>query len=105
MKKKIIVGIALAMGMFSAGAISASAASSCCDGSKCSDKQAVQLFSQETAGTADLLKAKRIELRGLYGSDGVDNNKVAELEAEIKELEGRIRLVAEKHGIRSCCLS
>ena len=105
MKRKIIAGITLAMGMLSAGAISASAASSCCDGSKCSDKQAVQLFSQETAGTADLLKAKRIELRGLYGSDGVDNNKVAELEAEIKELEGRIRLVAEKHGIRSCCLS
>ena len=84
------------MGMLSAGAIPASAASSCCDGSKCTDKQVVQQFSHETAGTAEVLKAKKIELQGLYGYDGMDNQKIAELEAEIKELEGRIRLVAEK---------
>ena len=103
MKKNMIVGIALAMGMLSVGAVSASAAGSCCNDGKCTDKQVVQQFSQETAGLASALKAKDIELRELYGYDGLDIYKVSELEAEIKELKGKIKVVAEKLNISACC--
>ena len=105
MKKNMIVGIALAMGILSVGAVSASAAGPCCNTGKCSDKQVVQQFSQETAGLASALKAKDIELRALSAYDGSDISKVSELEAEIKVLKGNIKVVAEKYGIQSCCLS
>lgn len=105
MKKIMIVGIALAMGMLSVGAIPASAAGSCCNDGKSTDKQAVQQFTQDTAGLTGTLKAKNIELRELNGYDGIDLRKVNELEAEINELKGKIKVVAEKYGIPTCCLS
>ena len=105
MKKNIIVGIALAMGMLSVGAISASAASSCCNDGNCADKQIVQKFAQETAVLSSALKAKDIELREQYSYDGIDMNKVNDLDAELKELKSKIRVVAEKYGISTCCLS
>ncbi|GAM11127.1 hypothetical protein OR1_03436 [Geobacter sp. OR-1] len=103
MKKNVIVVVAIAM--LSVGAISASAAGSCCTDSKCTDKQVVQQFTQETAALASVLKAKEIELRGLYGYEGIDLRKVNDLEAELKELKGKIKVVAEKYGIPACCLS
>lgn len=105
MKKNMVVGIALAMGILSFGAISASAAGSCCNGGKCTDKQVVLQFSQETAGLTTALKAKDIELRELYGYDSIDIRKADKLEAELKELKGKIKIVAEKYSIPSCCLS
>ena len=105
MKKNMIVGIALAMGMLSVGALSASAAGSCCNDGTCTDKQVSQQFSQETAGLTSALKAKDIELRELYSYDSIDIRKADELEVQIKELKGKIKIVAEKHGILPCCLS
>jgi|SRR6185369_10077731 len=105
MKKKMIVGIALAMGMLSAGAISASAAGSCCNDGTCADKQVVQKFTQETAALSGELKAKDIELREQYSYDAIDMNKVNKLEAELKELKGKIRVAAEKYALPTCCLS
>lgn len=105
MKKKMIVGIALAMGMLSVGAVSASVAGSCCNDGKCADKQVVQQFNQETATLSSALKAKDIELREQYSYDGINMNRVNELEAELKELKGKIKVVAEKYGLPSCCLS
>lgn len=99
MKRNMIVGIALAMGMLSIGAISASAADSC---GKCADKQAVQQFIQETDALTATLKAKNLELRGLYGIDGLDTNEVNRLQAEIKELKDKINASASKHGIATC---
>jgi peptidoglycan hydrolase CwlO-like protein len=104
MKKNMVVGIALAMGMLSVGAISASAAGSCCIDGKCTDKQVVQQFLQETAGLGSALKAKDLELREVYGYDSIDIRKVNELEVEIKELKGKIKVVGEKYDIKSCCL-
>jgi hypothetical protein len=105
MKTNMIVGIALALGMLSVGAVSASAAGSCCASGKCSDKQVVQQFSQETAGYTSALKAKNLELSELYRYDGIDASKVDGIEAAIKVLKGKIRVVAEKDGIPTCCLS
>lgn len=105
MKKKMIVGIALAMGMLSVGAVSASAAGSCCNDGKCADEQLVQQFTQETATLSSALKAKDIELREQNSYDAIDMNKVDALEAELKELKGKIKAVAEKHGIPTCFLS
>jgi len=53
MKKNMIVGIALAMGILSVGAISASAADTC---GKCADNQAIQQFKQETDSVTSTLK-------------------------------------------------
>ena len=101
----MIIGLALAMGILSVGAVSASAAGSCCSDGKCSDKQAIQKFNQETGALSSALKAKDIELRNLYGYDSIDIHKVNDLEAELKELKGQIKVVAEKYGISACCLS
>lgn len=100
MKKNMIVGIALAMGILSVGAISASAAGSC---AKCADKQSVQQFTQETAALTSALKAKDMELREQYTYDSIDTRKVSVLEEELKELKNRIKVVAEKYDIPSCC--
>lgn len=105
MKKNMIVGMALAIGILSAGAVSASAANPCCGNGKCSDKQTVQQFTQETAELSSALKTKDLELRGLYIYDGIDIRKVDQLEAEIKDLKGKIKTVADKYGISACCLS
>lgn len=104
MKKNMIVGIAVAMGMLSVGTISASAAGSCCSDGTCADKQVVQKFLQETAGLDSALKARDLELRELYSYDGIDVRKADELEAEIKELKGKVKVVGEKYGIKPCCL-
>ncbi len=105
MKAHKILGIALAMGMLSVGAMSASAASSCCNDGKCTDKEVIQQFSRETAETAGVLKAKEIELRTLYGYEGIDSQKAAQLESEINGLKGKIKASAEKYGISPCCRS
>lgn len=105
MKKNMIVGMALALGILSIGATSSLAANPCCGNGKCADKQTVQQFSQETSALSNTLKAKDLELRELYGYDGIDIRKVDELEAEIKDLKGKIKVVADKYGISSCCLS
>lgn len=105
MKKKLIVGIALVMGMLSVGAISATAAGSCCNDGKCADKQVVQKFTQETAALSGALEAKDNELRAEYSYEAIDMNKVNMLEAELKELKGKIRVAAEKYGLPACCLS
>ncbi len=102
MKKKMIVGIALAMGILSAGAISASAADTC---GKCTDKQSLQQFTQETDVLSSTLKAKDLELRGLYGFDSFDTRKATELESEIKDLKDKINASATKYGIPACSRS
>lgn len=105
MKKKMIVGIALVMGMLSVGAVSASTAGSCCNDGNCADKQAFTQFSQEAATLSGAVKAKDIELKELNYFEGYDIRRANELEAEIKTLKARIKQMAEKHGLLSCCLS
>jgi len=99
MKKNMIVGIALAMGILSVGAISASAADTC---GKCADNQAIQQFKQETDSLTSTLKTKDLELRALYGYDSIDIHKVNALETEIKELKDKINASATKFGIPAC---
>lgn len=105
MKKNMIVGIALAMGILSVGAFSASAASSCCSSGICTDKQVVQQFSQETSALSSALKTKDVELRELYSYDSIDTRKAGELEADIKELKNKIKVAGDKYGIPNCCIS
>jgi hypothetical protein len=105
MKKNIIIGIAMAIGVISAGALSASAASACSGDSRCTDAQVYQKFSQEASSLFSTMKAKDFELREQYGYDRVDPRKISKLEAEIKELKGQIQHIAEKHGVLPCCIS
>lgn len=105
MKKNMIVGIAMVMGMFSVGALSASAAGSCCNEGKCSDKQAFQKFTQETAALSNTLKAKDLKLRELALYDTYDIRQADALEAELKELKASINAAADKYGISACCRS
>lgn len=102
MKKNMIVGMAMAIGILTVGALSASAADSC---GKCADKQAVQQFTQETAALTSALKAKDIELREQYAYDSINTHKVGELEGELKELKDKINAAAQKYGIPACSRS
>lgn len=106
MKKQMIVGIAIAAGMFSFGVFSASAADFGSTAASCTDKQAYQQFVQETAGLADKLNKTDWELREQYNSsDSIDNNKVRELEENQKEFKKEINAAAQKYGIPACCRS
>jgi cell shape-determining protein MreC len=99
MKKNMIVGIAMSMGILTVGAISASAADSY---GKCADKQAVQQFTQETVALTSALKTKDIELREQYSYDAIDTRKVSALEEELKDLKDKINAAAQKYGIPAC---
>lgn len=92
----------MAVGMLSAGALSASAAEPC---GKCTDKQAVQQFTLETSELTRALNAKDVELREQYSYDGIDINKVSAIEAELKELKDKINAAAQKFGIPACSRS
>lgn len=105
MKKNMIAGVALVMGLLSVGAVSASASGSCCSDGTCGDKQSVQQFTQETTALSNALKAKDLELRELLGYDSYNIRKADSLEAELKELKAKIKVAAEKYGISSCCIS
>jgi len=102
MKKNMIVGIALAMGILSVGALSASAAETC---GKCAEQQAIQQFTQETAPLNSALKAKDLELREQNSYDSIDIHKVSALESELKELKDKINAAADKLGIPACSRS
>jgi hypothetical protein len=102
MLRKMIVGIAMAMGMFTVGALSASAADLC---ATCADREAVQQFTGETAPLTSALKAKDAELREQYAYDSIDTRKVSTLEGELKELKDRINAAAQKYNIPACCRS
>lgn len=104
MKRQTVVAVALAMGIFSVGAVSASAANSCCSNGTCGNEQAMQKFSQEVAGTADSLKAKELELRELLSRDGFDTFRAGELSSEIDALKSKIKVAKDRHGLPSCCL-
>lgn len=104
MKKQLIVGTALALGILSIGALSASATTTCCNGSKCADQQAVQQFTRESAALTDALRAKNIELREQNSLEGIDPGKISTLEAELNALQEKLEVVAEKFGIKPCCL-
>ncbi len=103
MKKNMIVGMAMAMGILTVGALSASAADTDFNMVACADKQAHQQFNHETAGLASALKAKEIELKDLVYTEGAyDYRKANELENEVNELKGKINTAAQKHGIPAC---
>lgn len=103
MKKQTIAGVVLVLGMLSVGALSASAAGSCCIDGKCSDQPTVQQFTRETASLTGALKAKDIKLRELAAYDTYDIRKQQGLEEEIKVLKEKINTVGEKFGIPACC--
>jgi len=105
MKTNMIIGIALALATLSVGTVSASSAGSCCGAGSCGDKQAVQQFTQETAGLTSALKAKDSELRELNGYDSFRHRKAERIEGELKGMKENIKVIADKHGISSCCIS
>lgn len=111
MKKNMISGIAVTIGMLSIGALSASASGSNPDRVNCADKQAYQQFTRETASLTSLLKVKEMELHTMssydgidFGYDGNDSGKRGKLE-EIRELKNRINAAAQKLGIPACSQS
>lgn len=107
MKKNMIIGTVMALGIFSMGTISASASDSDTLVVNCVDKQASQQFIQETAAVNAALKAKEIELKEQYAyndfegglHEGVDVAKINKLEGEIKVLKDQLSASAKKYGI------
>lgn len=102
MKKQMIVGIMMALGIVAFGALSASAAGTC---GKCADNQAVQNYQQESYSLSQAVAAKNAELRELYLLETIDLGKADVIEEELKELKGRIGNVADKYGIPACSRS
>lgn len=99
MKRNMVVGIAMALGIISTGTVTSFASEFY---SKCADKQAVEQFRYETNGLVSKVKQKDLELRELNAYDGIDINKVNALEADIKDLKEKINASANKYGVYSC---
>lgn len=102
MKKNMIIGMTMALGMVTVGALSASAADSC---GQCAEKQTVQQFTQETAALTTALQAREIELGVQKSYESIDSNRVGGLEQEIKALKTTIDAAATKFGIHACSRS
>ncbi|MBT0663080.1 hypothetical protein KI809_02100 [Geobacter pelophilus] len=60
-------------------------------------------FRQQTVDLREQLKAKDLELRGLYAFDGIDMRRVDELEGDIKEIKTKIKSVAVTMNLEPCC--
>ena len=106
MRKHIIIGLAMAVGVLSFGTLSASAADSNPSMDTCSSQQANQQYIQEISGLTSELKNKDFELREQYSlSDYVDNYKINEIEADRKGLKDKIIAIAQKYGIPTCSRS
>lgn len=100
MKKNIIVGIAMAAGVLTMGAMSASAAGSC--NGTCADQQSIQQFKQETSVLSGNVETLKAQLREQYTYDSIDTRKVEELEVQLKSLKDKIGAIALKHNIPKC---
>lgn len=100
MKKNLIVGIAMAAGVLTMGAMSASAAESC-NGS-CTDQQSVHQFKQETSVLSGNVEALEAQIREQYSNDSIDIRKIEALEAQLKTLKDKIEVIALKHNISKC---
>lgn len=99
MKRKVVAGIALALGTLSVSPLTAFAGSMC---GQCAEKRIVEQFVQETAPLTSALKAKEAELRNVYSNEGGDSNEIYRLEGEMKELRGKIDSVATRLKVPPC---
>jgi hypothetical protein len=62
-------------------------------------------FRQQSVDLREQLKFTDLELRGLYGYDGLDTWRVAELEEDIKGIKAKIKSVALSMNLEPCnCL-
>lgn len=104
MKRRAVIGMVVALGLFVGSSAYAVACGTCGEGGKCKDPRAVQQFGNETADLAAELKAKDLELCKEYGMEGIDTNRTGALESDIRELRARIRVVADKLGFAACCI-
>jgi hypothetical protein len=107
MRKNTGLGIVIAAGMLSFGALSASAADSDFNMASCNSKQSYQQYTKETTGQISELKAKETELQALYGNDrygngSINGRTVSELNGEIKSLKNKINASAQKNEIMDC---
>lgn len=72
---------------------------------KVNSAETLNKFRQHTSELREQLKAKDLELRGLYAYDGLDTGRVAELEEDINEIKAKIRSVAASMNLEPCnCL-
>ena len=101
MKRNVVAGLALALGLLSLNPVASSAAET----SNCAKKAAMQEFARETAPLAQSLKAKELELRKQHAYEGVALIDLSRLEAEIKDLQNQMRSVAQQKGLEPCCAS
>ena len=103
MKKNMVVGIAMAVGILSFGALSAFADGSDSNLDYCYGNQANHQFNKESAGLVSQIKEKKSELKDLLYTDAsYDINKANKLEKDVKQLEGKINTTAHMHGMESC---
>lgn len=103
MKKSLIVAVALTLGVASFG-VAQAAGGSCCQTGSCT-QHAAQLSGAGVDELTQAVKAKELELRRIYADDTIDPHQVDKVEGELKELQGQLRVVAQKQGVPSCCLS
>lgn len=101
MKRNVVAGFALALGLLSLNPVASFAA----DRSNCAKQAAMQEFAKETAPLAQSLRAKELELRKQHAYEGVALIDFSQLQAEVKDLQSQMRSAARDKGLEPCCES
>ncbi|MBT1074266.1 hypothetical protein [Geobacter grbiciae] len=103
MRKKAIIGIALALGVFTGGTVFAMGCDKCDGTGGCKDSSAVEKLKSETAGLRSELAAKEVELRTEYSYNSINTARIEAIEREIGDIKAKIRAAATKLGIPAGC--
>lgn len=102
MKNKVMALVLLAAVFAFAGVASAEIGQA---SEKAVNADMANIFRQQTVDLRQQLQAKDLELRELYGQDGINMRRVDELEGEITQIRTKIRSVAASMNLEPCnCL-
>jgi zinc resistance-associated protein len=104
-KAKTIIGL-LVLGVLVAGMVYAAGDRGQYPNANCQniDIEKVKKFQKETLSLRDELVTKRLELRNEYKKQSPDNERIATLRGEIRDLRSQIQAVADKYEVPLRCM-
>lgn len=107
MKKAMVIGLAVVIGLFLVSAVYAvqgghgsHGAGTCPNTPSNVDVETLKKFHKETFSLRDEIMTKKIELRGEYSKQTPDTNRIATIQKEIIDLKAKVQEIANKYGIK-----
>lgn len=99
MKKIIVTGLAVLIGLFLTSAVYAWWDGYGMGSGAGTNVETMKKFQKETLNLRDELMTKQMELQNEFNKPVPDTNRIVALKKEIIDLQAKIRTVAEKYGL------